>query len=100
MPRKRRVKRNIPIFRVWVMCINLEKQTQEERPFDFRGKVGKKGETLRKLRRLHETEFLKLVAVTRIEKILIPCVMTEDFFWENSVHNPVEKPPIPVKRKE
>lgn len=100
MPRKRTVKRDVPIFRVWVMCINLEKQAQEERPFDFRGKVGKKGETLRRLRRLHETEFLKMVAVTRIEKILVPCVMTEDFFWENSVHNPVVKDPIPVKRKE
>lgn len=100
MPRKRTVKRNVPIFRVWVMCINITEQRQEERSFDFRGKVGKKGETLRRLRRQNETEDLKLVAIVRIEKILIPCVMTEDFFWENSVHNPVVKPPIPVKRKE
>lgn len=100
MPRKRTVKRQIPIFRVWVMCINVTEQKQEERSFDFRGKVGKKGVTLRKLRRQNETEAVKLVAITRIEKILIPCVMTEDFFWENSEHLPVVKPPIPVKRKE
>lgn len=100
MPRKRTVKRKVPMFRVWVMCINITEQRQEERFFDFRGKVGKKGETLRRLRRQNETEDLKLVAIVRIEKILIPCIMTEDFFWENSEHLPVTDAPIPVKRKE